>query len=54
MFKVVAGYYPVMERLSLILSELDILTTFASVVHVSSTGNTVWSRPKFSDGIKGK
>ena len=35
MFKIVAGYYPVMERLSLILAELDVLTGWANIVSTS-------------------
>jgi hypothetical protein len=36
MYKVVAGYYPIMEQLSMILSELDVLTTFATVINSSA------------------
>lgn len=51
MFELVAGYYPVMEELSFILSELDVLTNISSVVN---TSNGVWSRPKFTDGLVGR
>ena len=51
MFELVAGYYPVMEELSFILSELDVLTSISSIVS-SSTG--MWCRPKFTDHISGK
>jgi DNA mismatch repair ATPase MutS len=51
MFELVAGYYPVMEELSFILSELDVLTTIASVV---ITSNGMWCRPTFADGLCGK
>jgi DNA mismatch repair protein MSH2 len=51
MFELVAGYYPVMEQLSVQLSELDVLTTFASVV---LTANQQWSRPKIGgNGVVG-
>lgn len=51
MFELVAGYYPVMEELSYILSELDVLTTIATIV---LTSNTQWCRPRISaDGIRG-
>lgn len=45
MFELVAGYYPVMEELSFILSELDVLTTLASVVN---TATGLWCRPRFA------
>lgn len=44
MFELVAGYYPVMEELSFLLSELDVLTTLASVVN---TATGLWCRPRF-------
>lgn len=44
MFELVAGYYPVMEELSFLLSELDVLTTLASVVN---TATGMWCRPRF-------
>ena len=54
MFKVVAGYYTVMEKLSSILSELDVLCGFASLINSKSTGNTPWCRPSFSNAISGR
>lgn len=45
MFELVAGYYPVMEELSYLLSELDVLTTIATIV---LTSNTQWCRPRIS------
>ena len=51
MFELVAGYYPVMEELSFILSELDVLTTVATVVIAS---NGMWCRPQFGDALVGK
>jgi DNA mismatch repair ATPase MutS len=53
MYKVVAGYFPIMEQLSKILSELDVLTTFASVINASAGADTPWCRPHFKDSIKG-
>ncbi len=50
MFDVVAGYYTIMEKLSLILSELDVLTTYASVVKVNANG---WCRPRIGGRISG-
>ena len=51
MFELVAGYYPVLEELSFLLSELDVLTTFASVVGGS---NAVWCRPGIGSGLSGR
>ncbi len=51
MFELVAGYYPVMEELSFLLSELDVLTTFASVVN---TATGLWCRPRFGSALSGK
>ena len=34
MYKIVAGYYPIMEQLSQILSEIDVLAGFATVVNL--------------------
>jgi len=51
MFELVAGYYPVMEELSFILSELDVLTTIATVVIAS---NGMWCRPQFGEALVGK
>jgi DNA mismatch repair ATPase MutS len=51
MFDLVAGYYPVMEELSFILSELDVLTTIATVV-ITSSG--MWCRPRIGTGIIGR
>ena len=53
MYKVVAGYFPIMEQLSIILSELDVLTTFATVVNSSAGSETPWCRPIFKDSLKG-
>jgi DNA mismatch repair ATPase MutS len=50
MFKIVAGYYPVMERLSSTLSELDVLTGWSTIV---TTSTERWSMPKFGDNLKG-
>lgn len=36
MFKVVAGYYPVMEKLSSTLSELDVLIGWSTIVSTST------------------
>lgn len=47
MYKVVAGYFPVMEQLSKILSELDVLTTFATVINSNAGAETPWCRPDF-------
>ena len=54
MFGVVAGYYPVMEKLSYFLSQLDVLAGFATTVSLANTTNNKWSRPRFGDSIKGK
>lgn len=54
MYKVVAGYYPIMEQLSMILSELDVLTTFATVINSSAGSQTPWSRPTFGNSLKGR
>lgn len=51
MFELVAGYYPVMEELSFILSELDVLTTLATIV-VNSNGS--WCRPINGKNISGR
>ena len=53
MYKVVAGYYPIMEQLSNILSELDVLTTFASFINSAGGSDTPWTRPVFSSFIRG-
>lgn len=42
MFKVIATYYDILEDLSLFLSELDVLTTFATVISVEPNK---WTRP---------
>ena len=49
MFQLIAGYYPIMEELSFVLSELDVLTTVATVVITSTSG--VWCRPTIGPGI---
>lgn len=54
MYKVVAGYYPIMEQLSKMLSELDVLCAFATVINSMNGGETVWSRPSFTTFIKGE
>ena len=51
MFELVAGYYPVMEELSFILSELDVLTTIATIV---ITSNGSWCRPKIGSSVVGR
>lgn len=53
MYKVVAGYFPIMEQLSIILSELDVLTTFATVVNASAGSQTPWCRPTLGTSLKG-
>lgn len=45
MYKVVAGYFPIMEQLSIILSELDVLTTFSTVINSIAGSETSWCRP---------
>jgi len=50
MFKIVAGYYPVMEQVSETLSELDVLTGWATLV---STSTDKWTRPGFGHNLKG-
>lgn len=47
MYKVVAGYFPIMERLSIIFSEIDVLTSFATVVNSNAGSETPWTRPLF-------
>lgn len=54
MYKVVAGYFPIMEQLSKILSELDVLATFSSVINTCNSTSSPWCRPIFSSVIKGK
>lgn len=51
MFKVIASYYEVLEGLSEFLSELDIYTTFATVI---STDSNKWVRPVLGDKVLGK
>jgi len=36
MFKIVAGYYPVMERLSSTLAELDVIIGWSQIVSTST------------------
>lgn len=50
MFKIVAGYYPVMERLSGTLAELDVLIGWTGIV---STSVERWTKPEFSDYLMG-
>ncbi len=50
MFKIVAGYYPVMERLSSTLAELDVLIGWSTIV---STSTERWSKPAFSESLIG-
>jgi DNA mismatch repair protein MSH2 len=50
MFKIVAGYYPVMERLSSTLAELDVLIGWSTIV---STATERWSKPSFSNNLTG-
>jgi len=50
MFKIVAGYYPIMENLSLILSEIDVLTSWATFISIS---NENWCKPTFGTDLKG-
>lgn len=54
MYKVVAGYYPIMEQLSKTLSELDVLSTYAAVINSVSAGETQWCRPEFGEYIEGR
>ena len=42
MFKIVAGYYPVMEKLSSILAELDVIIGWSTLI---STSSERWSKP---------
>ena len=53
MYKVVAGYYPIMEDLSVVLSELDVITTFSNFVNSAAGSMTPWTRPRFGQSIKG-
>ena len=46
MFKIVAGYYPVMERLSSTLAELDVIIGWSQIV---STSTERWQKPKFTE-----
>lgn len=50
MFKIVAGYYLVMERLSSTLAELDVLIGWSTIV---STSTERWTKPKFTKNIIG-
>jgi DNA mismatch repair ATPase MutS len=49
-FKIVAGYYPVMERLSSTLAELDVLVGWSTII---STSTEKWSKPSFSTRLIG-
>ena len=53
MYNVVAGYFPVMEQLSAVLSQLDVLTTFATVVNSNAGADAPWSRPTFAAALSG-
>ena len=50
MYKIVAGYYPVMERLSSTLAELDVIIGWSTIV---TTSTATWCRPEFKKGIIG-
>lgn len=50
MFKVIATYYDVLEGLSLFLSELDVLTTFATIIAIDPNK---WVRPKLGTKLEG-
>jgi len=50
MFKVIATYYDILEDLSLFLSELDVFTTFATIVSVEPNK---WTRPLLGRKIDG-
>lgn len=53
MYNVVAGYFPIMEELSFILSEIDVLTTFATVVNSYGSADSPWCRPTFGNALNG-
>lgn len=53
MYEVVAGYFPVMEELSAIFSELDVLTTFATVINSNIGADSPWCRPTFGPVLNG-
>lgn len=50
MFKIVAGYYPVMEKLSSVLAELDVIIGWSTLI---STSVDRWSKPLLGQKIKG-
>lgn len=51
MFNVIASYYEILERLSEVIAELDVITTYASVVSLEPNR---WTRPKITNKLVGK